>query len=81
MLFFFRRIVITEVTAHFFYTPFSEQLELFVLPSVASNPNFPLEAWSDVLISQEGLVPTPWLFFACVSIGQQLTSMRNLNKN
>ncbi len=44
----YSRLVIRELTIHFFSSPFSEQVELFILPSIAAHNEFPFNVWLQV---------------------------------
>ncbi len=47
----FSRLVIRELTSNFFSSPFSEQVELFILPSIAAHNEFPFNVWLQVQTS------------------------------
>jgi hypothetical protein len=65
----FSKNVLTNLTERFLTDSFSEQVDYFILPSLAANTNFPYSEWNKVLHQSE-LRRTPWLLYSFLKIGK-----------
>ena len=58
-----------SLTESFLSAPFSEQVDYFIVPSLASRKSFPYALWSKVL-HQEEVKKTSWLLYSFLRIGK-----------
>ena len=65
----FAKNVLLNLTVNFLSEPFSEQLDFYVVPSLASQKNFPYVIWSKVLHQNE-VKASPWLLYSFLKIGK-----------
>ena len=65
----FAKNVLLNLTINFLSEPFSEQLDFYVVPSLASQQNFPYVVWSKVLHQNE-VQASPWLLYSFLKIGK-----------
>ena len=65
----FAKNVLLNLTVNFLSEAFSEQLDFYVVPSLAAQPNFPYVLWSKVLHQNE-VKPSPWLLYSFLKIGK-----------
>ncbi len=68
----FAKEALLNLTQRFFVTPFTEQVDFFVIPALAENVKFPYGKWNKVLdgYSEGGLEFTPWLLYSFLKIGK-----------
>lgn len=66
----FMKPVLLNLTKNFLTEKFSEQVDFFVLPSLAAEKNFPYGLWSKVLHQEKTMKKTPWLLYSFLKIGK-----------
>ncbi len=66
----FANKVLTSLTEHFLTEKFSEQIDFFIVPSLASEKSFPYATWSKVLHGNSKLKKSPWLLYAFLRLGK-----------
>ena len=72
-LLFFSRLVIEGLTENFFSGPFSEQVELLVIPWLSENKGFPFDSWLRLVAASSKIAPNPWLFYSALRLGSRHT--------
>lgn len=65
----FSFVLLRSLTESFFASQFSEQVDFFILPSLASQSGFPYMEWNKCL-SQCEVQKSPWLLYSFLKLGK-----------
>lgn len=64
----FKQLLMRKLCDSFFSKPFSEQVRLFILPSISSGLCFPIADFT-ANVKLEELQPSPWLLYSFLKLG------------